>query len=98
MVLFTGNWARRGAAAMADGDRTSSVARQIFDAHVRLDRSLDSIDLLRPMLPKDRAVLRRLEAHCLNAARAAMKDGHHTEGRRFGTLARQLRKLVENLP
>lgn len=83
---------------MADGDRTSSAARQIFDTHVRLDRSLDSIDLLRPLLPPDRAVLRALEAHCLNAARAALKDGHHTEGRRFGTLARQLRKLVENLP
>ena len=51
-----------------------------------------------PLLPRDRAVLRGLEALCLNAARAAMKDGHHTEGRRFGTLARQLRKLSEALP
>jgi hypothetical protein len=99
VVLFAGNWARlRGAAAMADGDRTSDAARHIFDAHVRLDRSLDSVDRLGPLLPRDRAVLRGLEALCLNAARAAMKDGHHTEGRRFGTLARQLRKLSEGLP
>jgi hypothetical protein len=83
---------------MADDDRTSGAARQIFDVHVRLDRSLDNIEPLRSLLPRDRAVLRGLEALCLNAARAAMRDGHHTEGRRFGTLARQLRKPSEAMP
>jgi hypothetical protein len=68
---------------------------EIFDKHIRSKPSLDDLGGLGAALPGDSAVLWALHGLCVREAQRAMKAGHHTEGRRFGNLARQLQKLSD---
>ncbi|KAB2919510.1 MAG: hypothetical protein F9K29_05485 [Hyphomicrobiaceae bacterium] len=80
---------------MIDEQAARAAAWHIFDRHFRSDGKLDKVGMLGSALPRDAAVLRSLQALCLEQARQALQAGHHTEGRRLGDLARQLRKLAD---
>ena len=70
-------------------------AKDLFDKHIRLSHSLDDLEMLDALLPRDASVLRALQAYCMGEAQKAMEAGHHIEGRRFGNLARQAQKLAD---
>lgn len=75
-------------------DAAMFTAERIFEAHLRRDRELADIAMLMG-LPRERAVLIALQACCMRQAQKALAAGHHTEGRRFGNLARQLQQRIE---
>lgn len=83
---------------MIDENAAKTAARQIFDRYFRSDGKLDKVGMLGRVLPRDATVLRSLQARCMEEARKALEAGHHTEGRRLSSLARQLRKLADALP
>ena len=80
---------------MSEGDTDKAKAKQFFEKHIRSNREIDDLSQLDGLFSHDPTVLRSLQAHCMGAARKAAMAGHHTEGRRFGNLARQFQKLAE---
>jgi len=80
---------------MSNGDALNRQVREFFAKHIQPASSLDDIKGLDALLPDDPAVLRGLGSRCLEEGRKAMHAGHHTEGRRFDILGRQLQQRGE---
>lgn len=80
---------------MSEDDEIHRQVGELFDRHIRSNQTLDNIKVLDGLLPTDPSVLRGLGARCLEEGRKAQRAGHHTEGRRFDILGRQLQKRAE---
>ena len=80
-------------ASVGPGGEAAAAARHFFDTYIRGNRQLDSLGDLREPLPSAPAEVLSLQVLCLGEAQRALKAGHHTEARRLGSLAHQLRRL-----